>query len=85
MPRDRGQLLHGIPVGKKILFMKIFVTVQPRSKHDAVSRIDATHFRVQTKSPPSEGKANAAVALLLAEYLGVSKSRIKLLAGAKSK
>ena len=65
--------------------MKIFVSVKPNARKDSVERIDATHFAVRTKSPPREGKANAAVVKAVAGNLGVSASSIKLLAGAKSK
>lgn len=65
--------------------MKIFIRVKPNSKKDSVRRIDVAHFEIQTKSPPREGKANAAAVTALAHHLGIPKSRIKILAGAKSK
>ncbi len=65
--------------------MKIFVKVKPNSKTQSVKKIDPAHFEVRTKSPPREGKANAAAIDALARHLHVSKSQIKILAGAKSK
>jgi len=47
--------------------------------------VDPAHFEIRTKSTPREGKANAAVISALARHLGISKSQIKILAGAKSK
>jgi len=65
--------------------MKIFVRVKPNSKTESVKRINADHFEVCTKAPPREGKANSAAMRNLAQYLGVPKSRINILAGAKSR
>jgi uncharacterized protein YggU (UPF0235/DUF167 family) len=42
-------------------------------------------FRVQVTAAPEDGKANAAVAALLAQALGVAKSRLTLLRGATSR
>ncbi len=65
--------------------MKIFVKVKPNSKTEGVKKIDPTHFEVRVKTPPIEGKANAAAISALARHLGIPRSRIKILAGAKSK
>jgi hypothetical protein len=65
--------------------MKIFVKVKPNSKTESVKRTDPAHFEVRTKSPPREGKANTAVINALARHLNIPKSRIKILAGAKSR
>lgn len=42
-------------------------------------------FIVRVNVPPIEGRANERVAELLAEFLGLPKSAIKLLSGQKSK
>jgi hypothetical protein len=47
--------------------------------------VDPTHFEVRVKTPPIEGKANAAAISALTRHLGIPRSRIKILAGAKSK
>lgn len=65
--------------------MKIFVKVKPNSKKDGVQKIDADRFSVLTKSPPREGRANIAVIEALSQYFDIPRSRIKILAGAKSK
>ncbi|RJP43624.1 DUF167 domain-containing protein [Candidatus Parcubacteria bacterium] len=65
--------------------MKVFVTVKPNSKKDSVEELDTSHFKIQTKSPPRDGKANSAAISALARHLGVPKSRIEIIAGAKSK
>jgi uncharacterized protein (TIGR00251 family) len=51
------------------------------------SRIAGTHqgqLRISVTAAPEKGKANQAIADLLAKTLGVSKSRITLVAGERS-
>jgi uncharacterized protein YggU (UPF0235/DUF167 family) len=38
-------------------------------------------LRVRVAAPPVAGKANSAIAVLLAGYLGVSRSQVRLVAG----
>lgn len=47
--------------------------------------MNSAHFEVRTKSPPREGKANAATINALARHLHIPKSQIKIFAGARSK
>jgi uncharacterized protein YggU (UPF0235/DUF167 family) len=65
--------------------VKIFAKIKPGSKNESVRKIDAAHFEIHVKAPAREGKANAAAISALARHLNVPKSKIKLLAGAKSK
>ena len=65
--------------------VKIFVKVKPNSKTEGIKETGPAHFEVRVKTPPVEGKANAAAINALARHLGVPKSHIKILAGAKSK
>jgi len=65
--------------------MKIFVKVKPNSKIERFKEIDPINFEIFTRLPPREGKANAAAIDALARHFNISKSRIKILAGAKSK
>ena len=60
---------------------RIFVKVKPNSKTEKVGRIDDAHFVVSIKEPPTENKANFAVLGVLADYLGVAISRIRLVSG----
>jgi len=59
--------------------MKIQVKVKPNSRSEEVSR-EGDSFIVKIGEPPREGKANQAVITLLAEHLGVPKSRVRILA-----
>ena len=65
--------------------MRIFVTAKPKSKIPSVERIDDTHFDVRVKEPPTEGRANVAIAEALAEHFGIGQSRVRLVSGASSK
>ena len=56
------------------------VRVTPHAKQNKVVESDGV-FRVYTTTAPENGRANAAVVELLAEYLGIPKSRIKILRG----
>lgn len=65
--------------------MKIFVKVKPGTKHDGVRKVDETHYMVNVKAPPVEGKANEAVIKVLSDYFHVPKSRIQILKGGQGK
>lgn len=65
------------------------VRVTPKSSLDAIEGIETTPngpaLKVRVRAPPSEGEANAAVERLLAGWLDVPKSRVKVTAGTKSR
>lgn len=63
---------------------EIRLRVTPRARRNAISLEDGL-IRVHVTAPPEDGKANAAVAKLLAKSLGVAKSRLTLLRGASSR
>lgn len=65
--------------------MKIFVVTKPASKKDEVIQLDATHFKISVKAPPQDGKANSAVEKILAEFLGLAPSCVKVVKGHTSK
>lgn len=65
--------------------MKISAQIKPNSRHrQGVFEIE-DQIVVFVKSPATEGKANAEALSLLAKYLNISKSEIKLVRGQKSK
>ncbi len=64
--------------------MKIAVKVKPRSRSEEVSR-EGDSYVVKVKEPPVEGRANRAVLRLLAEHLGVSESRLRVVSGFSSR
>lgn len=61
--------------------LRIRVRVQPRSSHNAIEGLRDGRLRIRTTAAPTDGKANKAVVRLLADYLDVAPSRIRLLHG----
>ena len=48
--------------------MKIFVKAKPSAKIDKVEKINDDNYIVSVKEPPIQGRANAAIVKILAEY-----------------
>lgn len=65
--------------------MKIFVSAKPSAKKDEVVQLNATHFKVSVKAPPQDGKANDAIEKVLAEFLGLAPSCVRVIKGHTSK
>lgn len=65
--------------------MKLFITVKPRAKEEAVERLDDTHFVVRVRAPSQEGKANRALIRALAKHFAVAPSRVEILSGSSSR
>ena len=57
------------------------VRVQPRASRNRVGDYRDGTLRVSATAPPRDGRANAAVLELLAEALGVAKSRLRIIRG----
>jgi len=57
------------------------VRVQPRASRNEIVGVKDDQLRVRTTAAPADGKANKAVAKLLAAYLHVPPSRIILTHG----
>lgn len=58
--------------------------VTPRARRNAISVEDGV-IRAQVTAVPEDGKANVAVARLLADSLGVARTRLVLIRGATSR
>ena len=65
--------------------MIIQVIVKPGSKNEAVTRLPDGSLKVLVRERAIEGRANEAVREAIATYLKVSRSKIVLLRGLKSK
>ncbi len=70
--------------------MLLHLRVTPNAGRDAIdgaeTRDDGTCvLRIRVKAVPDKGKANAAVIVLIAKALGVSKSAISLISGDTSR
>jgi uncharacterized protein (TIGR00251 family) len=78
---DRKFNLHD---GKKGSALAIRVT--PRaSRNEIVELLEDGTIKVRIAAPPSDNEANEALINFLAEVLGVSKSRLDIVAGASGR
>lgn len=64
--------------------MKITVKVKPNSKKQEI-KVEDEIYTAYLNSPPIEGKANEELIEALADYFNVSRSKIKIISGHKSK
>lgn len=65
--------------------MRITVRVHPRSSGVRVVLSKPGECEVWVTAPPADNRANEAVRESLAEFYGVSKSRVRLVRGGKSR
>jgi hypothetical protein len=65
--------------------MIINVKVNPKAKKNLIKKEKDDFFRVYVTAPPVAGKANKAMIEMLRDYFGVSKSKISILSGEKSR
>jgi uncharacterized protein (TIGR00251 family) len=61
------------------------VKAQPGARRTAIVGVHAGALRVAVSAPPEKGKANAAIAHLLAEALGCKAAQVGLLSGATAR
>lgn len=65
------------------------IRLTPKSSKDAIDGLETTPegpaLKARVRAVPEDGKANAAVARLVAEWLGLPKSSAEVSAGAKSR
>lgn len=61
--------------------MKIIVKAKPGGREDKIEKIDESNYIVHIKAPPVDGKANAAIIRLLADYFNVSPSLVEIISG----
>jgi uncharacterized protein (TIGR00251 family) len=61
------------------------VRLQPRSSRRGVGGVREGALVLRVNAPPLEGKANEEARKVLADALGLSRSRIRLAAGARSR
>jgi len=63
----------------------VSVRVTPRAKHNSIAGVTNGMLEIRTTAAPADGKANKAVIRMLATYLGVAPSTIRLLRGHTSR
>ena len=61
--------------------MKIVVQARPGAKEEKVEKVGDLSFKVSVKELPRQGRANAAIVRVLAEYFGVSQSQVRIISG----
>jgi uncharacterized protein (TIGR00251 family) len=59
--------------------------VQPGAKRSEFAGRHGERIKLRLAAPPVEGKANAALIEFLAEYFGVPRRNVTILAGVKSR
>lgn len=70
---------------ERVDMKKLSITVKTNSQKSLVEKIDDTHYRVEVKEPPVEGRANKAVIEAVADYFALPKSAITITSGQKGK
>lgn len=63
----------------------VLVRARPGAKQDKVGPVENGYLRVAVRERPEKGKANKAIARLLARTLGVAPSCVELLRGEASR
>ena len=65
--------------------MRISIKAKTNTKKELVEKLSDNEFAVSVKEPPIDGRANWAIARAIADYFGVSPSRISIISGQSSK
>lgn len=65
--------------------MILTVHVKPGARKESIEWLDEDTIKMSVRAVPEKGKANLAVIELLADELGIAKSKIKLVRGATAK
>jgi hypothetical protein len=63
----------------------VFVHLQPGARRTAAAGLHGGRLKVAVAAPPLEGRANAALVRWLAAQLDVPPSRVRLVAGERSR
>jgi uncharacterized protein len=66
-------------------FASISVRAIPRAARNSIDGWHGSFLKVHLQAPPVDGKANAALIVLLAETLGVSRKQIEITSGESSR
>ncbi len=77
---------HGRPVAKTSQgAVTLTVRVQPKASRNQVEGYRGDTLCLRVTAPPEAGKANSAVVSLLAEQLGIAKSKVRMVRGQASR
>jgi len=64
---------------------RIAVAVKPKAPNAELAKIAQDEYRISVREPAQNGQANDAVIKVLAEHLGIPKSRLKIVRGVSSR
>ena len=64
---------------------RIDVYVQPRASRTEVVGMHDARLKIRVASPPVDGAANAELIAFIAERVGVSKAKVRVVAGTSSR
>jgi uncharacterized protein (TIGR00251 family) len=65
--------------------IRFSAVIQPRSSQNEISGIHNNSLKIRLTSPPVDGAANKTCVKFLAKWLGVSPSKIRIVAGLSNK
>jgi len=65
--------------------MQLFIKVTPKAKLNKIIQLDNHTYQIYTTASPDKGKANQSVIKLLSKKLKISKSKLIIIKGEKSK
>jgi uncharacterized protein (TIGR00251 family) len=65
--------------------VRITVHVTPRARRSGIERLPDGAYRVAVTAPAHEGQANDAVIAVVAAHFGVSRGRVRLVAGRRGR
>jgi uncharacterized protein len=65
--------------------IRFSAVIQPKSSQNEVSGIHNNSLKVRLTSPPVDGAANKSCIKFLAKWLGMSPSRVRIVAGLSNK
>ncbi len=65
--------------------MLIHVHVTPNSRQARVTKVGELSFEVKVDAKAIDGRANRRLVEIMAEHFGVSKSKVVIVSGAKSR
>lgn len=77
--------MTGVTVQQRGNAFRFRVRVQPRASRNEVAGVVDGVLRVRLHAPPVEGQANDALIAFLAEWLGMSRRQVSIVAGHASR
>jgi len=63
----------------------ITVRVRPRAPKPDLEQVGERDYRISVRAAPQDGRANAELLELLSKHLGVPRSRLRIVRGAKAR